>query len=355
MPDSYFYRAQVLQLRGVDREASLARVFDGPLTAAGRRAEADLPVFQRKLSNPEWVDESAAFYERRWLVPALAAALDPRLGVRGLEAASLAGFVAIAPFLYLLVRLWFAPLVAALATAVALLLEPLRVWSSSPLTDSWGVALQCAALAAGCLVLLRGPRWLLAWAPAVLLLGFTRDATAFVVGAALLVALLRRDRTSLWLAVTGVLAALPAPLLFGVPLVDAIAYPLNGYYPLPDADWGFVTERYPDGVKTLVREDLQYLGGHLITAAIVVGGLLSLALLPRSEDGRRTFAWAAAVGSLLYLFVTPNDTQFRLELVVVPFVALGLAALATRLAGATAAPATRPEKPPGRSSRPARS
>jgi hypothetical protein len=195
-------------------------------------------------------------------------------------------------------------------------------------------------------VLARGTRWLAAWVPAVLLLGFTRDATAFVVGAAIVVALLRRDRTAAWLAAAGVAAALPAPLLFGVPLVEAIAYPLNGYYPLPDADWSFVADRWPDGVKTLVREDLEYLGGHVVTAVVVVGGLVSLALFPPTADGRRAFVWAAAAGSLLYLLVTPNDTQFRLELVVVPFVALGLATFADRLATTPELRPTRPENPP---------
>ncbi len=338
MPDSYFYRAQVLQLRGVDEDESLTRAFASPRLAAERRAEASLPVYQRKVSNPEWVRDSAIFYERRWLVPALAAALDPWLGERGLEAASLAGYVAIAPALYLLIRLWFGVLVAALATGVALLVEPLRVWTSSPLTDSWGLALQCAALAAACLVLSRGTRWLAAWIPAVLLLGFTRDAAAFVVGAGAVVLLVRRDRTTVLLVATGLGAALPPVLLFGVPLVEAIAYPLSGYYPSPDADWGFVADRYWPGLKTLVREDLQYLAGHLVTAALVVGGLLSLALLPRTHDGRRAYVWAAAVGSVLYLAITPNDTQFRLELVVVPFVALGLASLAERLVTRERAP-----------------
>jgi hypothetical protein len=346
MPDGYFYRAQVLELRGVDKEAALARVFTSPLTAAGRHAEAGLPLYQRKLSNPGWVDGSAQFYERRWLVPAVAAALDPWLELRSLKAASLIGYVAIVPFLFLLLRLWFPPLIAGLASGAVLLLEPLRVWSASPLTDSWGVALECAAVAAGCLVLARGTRWLAAWVPAVLLLGFTRDATAFVVGAAIVVALLRRDRTAAWLAAAGVAAALPAPLLFGVPLVEAIAYPLNGYYPLPDADWSFVADRWPDGVKTLVREDLEYLRGHVVTAVVVVGGLVSLALFPPTADGRRAFVWAAAAGSLLYLLVTPNDTQFRLELVVVPFVALGLATFADRLATTPELRPTRPENPP---------
>jgi hypothetical protein len=334
LPDGYFYRAQTLQVLGVDAETARRRVFGGPLTARERRAEQRLPPFQRKLSNPDWVEGSAQFYERRWLVPVVAAAFDPWLGVRGLRAASLLGYVLIAPFLYLFVRRWFAPLVAALACGAVLLLEPLRVWSASPHTDSWGLALQCAALAAGCLVLARGSSWLPAWTAAVLLLGFTRDSTAFVVGAALVVALVRRSRTAALLAVTGIVAALPAPLLFGVPLVDAVAYPLNGYYPLPDADWSFVADRYFAGVKTLVREDLRYLRDHVVVAGVLLLGLGSLALLPPSTDGRRLFVWVAAVLSIAYLFVTPNDTHFRLELVAVPFAALGLAALARRLEAA---------------------
>jgi hypothetical protein len=332
MPDSYFYRAQVLQLQGVDKEESLARAFSTPRSAEERRAEQSLPVYQRKLSNPDWVEGSAQFYERRWLVPAIAAALDPWLGEDGLEAASLAGYVAIVPFLFLLLRLWFRPLVAGLAAGTVLLVEPLRMWSETPLTDSWGVALESAAVAAACLVLMRGPRWLAAWIPAVLLLGFTRDAAAFVVGATVVVLLVRRDRTTVWLVGTGIAAALPPLLLFGAPLVEAIAYPLTGYYPAPDADWGFVADRYWPGLKTLVREDLGYLADHPVSAAILVGGMLSLALLPRTEDRRHVYVWAAAVGSLLYLLVSPGYQELRLELVVVPFVALGLASIAARLA-----------------------
>jgi hypothetical protein len=69
----------------------------------------------------------------------------------------------------------------------------------------------------------------------------------------------------------------------------------------------------------------------VVVAGVFAVGLASLALLPPARDGRRLFVWVAAGGSLAYPFVTPNDTDFRLELVAVPFAALGLAALATRL------------------------
>ena len=62
------------------------------------------------------------------------------------------------------------------------------------------------------------------------------------------------------------------------------------------------------------------------------------------------FVWAAAVGASLYLFVTPNDTEFRLELVLVPFATVGLAALAVSLDRRAAA---RRETAP-RAARPAR-
>ena len=97
----------------------------------------------------------------------------------GLRAVSLAGYVVLAPLLYLLLRLWF-PLRIALpgGGGALLVIEPLRTWSSSPLTDSWGLALGD-----------RGARLRLpdadararAGSPAgrrpILVLGFTRDLT----------------------------------------------------------------------------------------------------------------------------------------------------------------------------------
>ena len=97
MPDGYFYRALVLRVLGADEQDALQQVFDGPLTAADRAEEADLLPYERKLSNPDWVRESAQFYERRWVVPLLAAPLDDWLGARGLRAVSLAGYVLLAP------------------------------------------------------------------------------------------------------------------------------------------------------------------------------------------------------------------------------------------------------------------
>ena len=40
------------------------------------RRKPSLPAYERKLSNPEWVRESAQFYERRWVVPLFAAPFE---------------------------------------------------------------------------------------------------------------------------------------------------------------------------------------------------------------------------------------------------------------------------------------
>jgi hypothetical protein len=330
MPDGYFYRALVLRVRGAEEPEALRRVFQGPLTAVDRAEETGLRPFERKLGNPEWVRESAQFYERRWVVPILAAPLEGRLGDRGLRAVSLAGYVVLAPLLYLLLRLWLPLRIALPAAAVLLLVEPLRTWSSSPLTDSWGLVLATAALAFGCLALTRGPPWLVPWTVTILVLGFTRDLTLVLAGAAALAALVERTPATVAFAATGVVAALPAPLLFGAPLKAAIAYPLNGYYPVDDPSWSYIADRYVGGVKHLVKADLGYLAEHPFSAGLLVAGTIALVLL-RPPGAARTFVWAAVPAALAYLFVTPNDTDFRLELAFLPLAALGLGAAAMRL------------------------
>ena len=329
MPDGYFYRAQVLRLRGATEEEAQRRVFAGPLTAADRAEEADLRPFERKLGNPDWVRESAQFYERRRLVPLLAVPLEPWLGTRGLRAVSLAGYVVLGLALFVLLRLWFPLQLALPVTALLLLLGPLREWSSSPLTDSWGLALATTALVAGCRVLSGHRRWLLAWTALVLALGFTRDLTLVVAGAAALAAVVQRSRDALLLAGTGAVAALPAPLLYGAPLKAAIAYPLNGYYPLDDPSWSFIADRYVGGLKALVKSDLSYLADHPVTGLVLVGGTLAVALLGRHPA--RGLVWGTVPAAAAYLFLTPNYTEFRLELAFLPAAALGLAGAAERL------------------------
>jgi hypothetical protein len=330
MPDGYFYRAQVLRIRGASEDAALRQVFDGRLTAADRRAESHLARYQRKLSNPEWVRDSVVFYERRKLVPLLAAPLETWLGPSALRAVSLAGYVILAPLLYPLLRLWLSLRIAAVAALAFLLLGPLRVWSASPLTDSWGLALATAALASGCLVLRGRKRWLLAWFATILVLGFTRDTTLVLVGAAALAFLVERSRITAVLAGLALVAALPAPLLYGAPLKKAISYPLNGYYPVAEPSWSFIADRYVDGAQALVKSDLTYFGDHPLVALMLVGGTGAIALL-RPATPARTLVWSAVPAALVYLFLAPNYTELRLELAFLPLSALGLGALAARL------------------------
>lgn len=325
-PDGYFYRAMTLRVLGAPEAEALRAVFEGSLTAADRQQEADLePYGRRRLSDPEWVRESAPFYERRWTVPLLAAPLDSTFGARGLRLVSLAGYVLLAPLLYVLLRLWFPLRIALPAALVAMSVEPLRVFSSLPLTDSWGLALATAALAFGCLTVERDPRWLAAWAPTILVLSFTRDLTLVVVGAAILTFLLHRTRVAGALASAGVLAALPAPLLYGAPLKALTAYILNDYYPVDRPTWSFIADRYLGGVQAVVSSDLSYLVDRPFTALVLVGGSVAILLL-RPAGPARTLVWSMTPAVLGYALLAPNYTYFRLELAVLPVAALGLCA-----------------------------
>jgi len=328
-PDSLFYRSQVLRLQGVPKETALRRVFEGPLARPRREQEASLPPAERKVSDPEWVRYSSRFYERRWVVPLVAEAFDPAVGAKGLLAASLLGYVLLAPFLYLLVRLFFGAWTALCAAGACLLLQPLRYWAGLPLTDSFGVTLEALALAAGVLALTRGRGWLALWAFAVLGLSFTRDASVIaVVGALAALAAKPSPRTGA-LALTGVAASLPAPLAFGAPVREAMAYTLNGFSPPPQASWSFVADHYLSGAHSLVKNNLDWLGRHPVEAVVLVGGFLAILLLRHRASGVLPFVYGAAAAAVALNLLQPNYTAFRLELVFVPFAALGLGGAAT--------------------------
>ena len=100
-----------------------------------------------------------------------------------------------------------------------------------PLTDSWGLALEIVAFAAALLALDRGRRWLLLWIGAIALLAFTRDSTWIPVLAAGWCALRYRTRVPVALFVTGVVAALPALLVFTTPVRDLLALLVNNSEP----------------------------------------------------------------------------------------------------------------------------
>jgi hypothetical protein len=315
-PDAIFYQAQLLEVRGVDRDAALEQVLAGPLADGVSSVVRD----------PEWVEYNRDFYRRRWVVPALGAAVEPVLGTDSLQAVSLAGYALLGPVLLLLLRRRFDLLVSGAAAAVCVALPPLRSWSAQPLTDSVGVLLLALGLLAASLVLDRGLRWLPLWVGSVLALGFTRDATIVLVVAAGWLALRERSRRAAWLLAGGVLAALPAPLLFGASLRRSLALIVNDFEVPDDTSWGAILGAYPDALWRLVREDAHSLTRVTpLTGVVIVVALAALLVRRRGADPYFRLLRAAAAGCLLMLLLQPNRTALRLELVFVPVLAVGLA------------------------------
>ncbi|MFL5955084.1 MAG: hypothetical protein ACJ76I_13360 [Gaiellaceae bacterium] len=326
-PDSLFYEAQLLRVQGTPKDEALRRVFGGPLAAARVREErAETPPARRTVASPAWYRYSERFYDRRWLVPALGAAIEPALGVDALRAVSLAGYVLAGLLVYALLALRFRSWIAAVVSLGVLALGPLRYWSLLPLTDSFGVALETAALAAALLALRRPRPWLPVFALAMLALSFTRDATLVVVAGLAWVALRERSRRALATLATAVAASLPAPLLFGAPAREIVAYTLNQFRPPASASWSFIRSRYVDGEKGLLKDDLTYLVHHPYVGLFAAGGIVALYAI-RNDDTPTRLMRGALVGAILLLLLSPNYTALRLELPLVPPAAWGLALL----------------------------
>ena len=328
-PDALYYQARVLELRGEDD--ALDRVFEGPLAADLRARDPG------HTGNETWVDYNEPFYERRVAVPVAAAAIYPAAEERSLLYLSLAGYVAAVLALFGLLLLRFRLVLAAGVAAAAALLPPLTLHASFPLTDSWGLALETAALGAAILALRRGLAWLPLWIGAIALLAFTRDSTWIPILAVGWCALRYRSRVPVTLFGTGVAAALPALLLFTTPVRDLLALLVNDSEPSADTSWGFIAGHYPDALVELLRANVGFLRrGEWYTALFLVGGVLALLLLVwRRRETRSvetTLMCAAAVFGLGYVLAAPVFSAFRLELVFVPMAAYGVALAAERVA-----------------------
>ena len=331
-PDSLFYETQLLRVQGTPKDEALRRVFGGPLAAYRVQQELAQPAAERRLADPQWVDYSYRFYARRWVVPALGAAAEPWLGVNALRAVSLAGYCLAGLLVYALLALRFSRWTSAVVALGTLALQPLRYWSLLPLTDSFGVAVEAGAMACA-LLALRGGRWRLALlAGAMLALAFTRDSTLVVVaGLAWVAASSMGRRTALPLA-AAIAAALPAPLLFGAPARQLLAYTLNDFRPPADPSWGFIFSRYVPAAKSLVRGDVEYLGAHPYVAVFALGGLLALFVLRATPgDPAVPFMRASVLGAAGLIALAPNYTSMRLELPFVPIAAFGVALVLERL------------------------
>jgi hypothetical protein len=321
-PDGLFYQARALEFQGTPRQEALTDAFQGPTGADLRRVDPD------RSGDPAWVSYNAQFYARRIAIPAAAAALEPVAGDRAILDLSVAGFVAAVLAIFGLLLIRFRLPVAAAVALATLGLPALTKHSSFPLTDSWGLALETAAFACGMLALERGRRWLIPWILALLVLSFTRDNVLILVAAAVWVALRQRSRVSLWLAGTGIAAALPVLALFSMPLRELLAMMLNGIQPDPGASWGTIASRYPSAIVDLLQADGGFVrDGAWLSAAYLIGGVVLLFLLTRGANGSpaMTLLKAGAVAGAGYVLAVPVFSAFRLELVLVPMAAFGLA------------------------------
>ncbi|MBN1529105.1 MAG: hypothetical protein JW895_08590 [Thermoleophilaceae bacterium] len=331
-PDGLFYQARSLELRGESSEAALRETFGGPLGAELRRRDP------ARSGDMDWVRYNTQFYERRVALPAAAAALDPLAGDRALLDLSVAGYVAAVLAIFGLLLLRFRLPIAAAVTLATLLLPALTDHSAYPLTDSWGLALETAALASGLLVLDRGPRWLVPWVASIFVLSLTRDSMWIPIAGAAFLTLRYRSRLSAYLLGSGIAAAIPVTLAFSAPMKELMAMMLNdGIQPVRDPSWGFVAERWPGAVVDLLQADGGYVrDGAWYSAGYLIVGLVLLFALGRSERSRQwlTFLRAAAVAGALSVLVVPIFSAFRLDLVCVPMAAFGLGLGVERVAAA---------------------
>jgi hypothetical protein len=322
-PDSLYYEAKLLEIRGESHSAAMKRTFGSPLSAELRARDP------QKTGNPTWVKYNEPFYDRRVAIPLVGAAVEPVAGDRSLLDISLAGYVATILALFALLLLRFRVAIATAVTAATVFLPPLVNHSSFPLTDSWGLALEIVALAAALLTLDRGRRWLPLWIGAIVVLSFTRDSTWIPVLAAGWCALRYRNRLTATLFAGGFAAALPALILFKTPVRDLLALLVNHSQVPSDTSWSFIASHYPRAAWELVRANAGFLRrGEWYTAFYFAAGVLAVFAFVRrrGELGLAgTLMLSAAVLGLLYVLAAPVFSAFRLELVVVPVAAYGLA------------------------------
>lgn len=341
--DGLFYEVEKLRIEGHDEAEATRMVFGAPI-ARQTAAIEDEPDEPRVL-DPAWVEYSKRFYRRRWLVPALAAAVEPIVGDqpgRALRVASLLGYLLIAPVLFLLLRRRFSTRLSAIVAVACTLAPPVYKWSLGMRVDSWGLLLESLGLLAAVLVKDRGLGWLPLWGAALAALSVTRDATAILLlGVLWLLWVERRDRTArrtnLALVGSGFAAALPAFVLGGTPVRDNLAYVISGYDIPDESSWSFVAGGYLDQLWRTISTDLGYPADFSLPVTIALYAGLALAaaalvvLMLRPARGDPYFALmkAALPGCVLLLLLANNPQAYRLELVFVPTVAIGLATLAS--------------------------
>lgn len=336
-PDTLYYQAKTLSYRGEDERAALFRAFHGPLAdeilAAERESIRKNPDFQRHYTNPTWIEYSSRFFHRRIFVSLAAAAVYPIFGLRSVLTVSLLGYLLLSVALFALLRRRFKPLTAGLVTVACLLAPPLQEWSFIPMTDSWGLLLETCALLAAVLVYDRGESWLAAWIGAMALVSITRDTSIIPLVAVACLCLHQRDRRSLLLLGSGVVAILPALLLWGnVSIRENLAFAFSGFNPPAEDSWKFVLHYYPQNLENLVRSDFDYgsklgLEGpfwYLGLAIALVGAGIMVWRLRRADPFFR-LATYSLLGAVVYVGLFGRYSEMRQELAFIPGLAVGLA------------------------------
>jgi hypothetical protein len=329
--DSLFYQSMSLELDGTSAQAARATVFGSPLA---RPAIAQEP----SVAGPRWQSFESQFSRRRWLVPALTAAVRPIFGERALPDVAIIGYLLFGVALFLLLASRFAIVTSLGTVALCLALGPVRDWGLRPMTDSWGLALSVMAILSISVVMARGRKWLPLWIAIMLALSFTRDLALIPLAGLVWLMLADRDQTrrrsALFLACTGVLATIPAYLLFGASLRLTLAFQINGFE-IPSAahaTWSYVAAHYPSLFFGTVKGDLHYAAHHPVVGLTIAIGLLALFTIPAKRDTLILIMRGAAFGWLVLFALDPDFSGFRYELTILPSVAVGLCLLAENAA-----------------------
>lgn len=328
--DSLFYQAMSLEVRGASAQAAQREVFHSPLA---RPAIAQEP----SVAKPSWQSFERQFFRRRWLVPALAAAIQPIAGLRALPDVAIVGYLLFGLALCVLLASSYGAMLSLGVTALCLALAPTRDWGLRPMTDSWGLALTVMAIGFALLVCARGYRWLPAWLATMIALSFTRDLALIPLAALAWLALADRDavmrRRALLTAVGGVIVTLPPYLLFGASLRLTLASIIAGFeIPTPaHATWSYIAAHYPSLIYETIKFDYHYMLSNPTVGLSVVLGLVALFGVPARGKRLVLAMRGAAVGWLVVFALDPVVTGFRYELGLLVPVAVGLCSLVEHL------------------------
>jgi len=314
--DGIEYQAKLFEARGASEHAAVQRAYAAAVASK---------TWPRTWSEPQ-LEKGMKWFRRRPLMPVIGAKLYPWLGARSLLVLSLGAFALLGPALYIFLRQRFSAPYAAGVAAITLAFPPLRDWSSHPLTDSAGVLLVVIALTAAVLTITKSRWWLLPWAAAVAAGSVTRETIAAVVLAAALLAVRGVPRSRALFA-TGVLAVAPAMLLLRFPFKAAFANVFHNQLDrhIDPSTWALI-KWWP--VLILRQFFGVFLFSPLSAAILFVGVLLLLDARRRERNVPSVVAWAGAIGGVLYLWSFPFFSGLRLELVLTPAAAFGIALLA---------------------------